>query len=450
MVFAAAAVERAMKIQQVLMRALSGAITWLQAADILGLEPRSVRRWRARLEAGGPVALYDRRCLRPSRRKAPAPEVQRILRLYRERFSGWNVRHFYRFARREHEVRLSYSFGRLALQEAGLVRKGRARGRHRRRREPRPCFGELLHLDGSRHAWLRGRPDERQTLIAVIDDATKRLLYAQLWPAETTAAVMTALRTVFLAHGLPVALYTDRAGWAFHTPTAGGRVDRTHPTQLGRALARLGIDHIASYSPQGRGRSERLNRTLQGRLINEFHLAGLETVAAANAYLTERFVPDYNQEFAHAPTDPGLAFVPLHGVDLDSILCHEEERTVGQDNVVALEQSPYSSPSSRAGAVVPACESPCAAICTASIPSGMVPDAWAAMTPRAGRWPHRRAAAQNARAHDRRARRRRRRRRPGSHPNAAAAHACPSGPGPDRTDHLSTTADFGGRHARRA
>lgn len=338
MVFAAAAVERAMKIQQVLMRALSGAITWLQAADILGLEPRSVRRWRARLEAGGPVALYDRRCLRPSRRKAPAPEVQRILRLYRERFSGWNVRHFYRFARREHEVRLSYSFVRLALQEAGLVRKGRARGRHRRRREPRPCFGELLHLDGSRHAWLRGRPDERQTLIAVIDDATKRLRYAQLWPAETTAAVMTALRTVFLAHGLPVALYTDRAGWAFHTPTAGGRVDRTHPTQLGRALARLGIDHIASYSPQGRGRSERLNRTLQGRLINELHLAGIETVAAANAYLTERFVPDYNQEFAHAPTDPGLAFVPLHGVDLDSILCHEEERTVGQDNVVALEQ----------------------------------------------------------------------------------------------------------------
>jgi transposase len=338
MVFAAAAVERAMKIQQVLMRAMSGAITWLQAADILGLEPRSVRRWRARLEAGGPVALYDRRCRRPSRRKAPALEVQRILRLYRERFSGWNIRHFYRFARREHDVRLSYSFVKLALQEAGLVRKGRARGRHRRRREPRPCFGELLHLDGSRHAWLRLCPDERQTLIAVIDDATKRLLYAQLEPAETTAAVMTALRTVFLAHGLPVALYTDRAGWAFHTPKAGGRVDRTHPTQLGRALARLGIEHIASYSPQGRGRSERLNRTLQGRLIHELHLARIETVAAANAYLTERFVPDYNQEFAHAPADPAAAFVPLHGVDLDSILCHEEERTVGQDNVVALEQ----------------------------------------------------------------------------------------------------------------
>src|SRR5918996_823591 len=202
MVFAAAAAERAMKLQEVLMQALSGAITWLQAADILGLHPRSVRRWRARYEAGGAVALYDQRTRRPSRRQAPAPEVQRILRLYRERFSGWNVRPFYRFARRDHEVRLSYSFVKLALQEAGPVRKGRARGRHRRRREPRPCFGELLHLDGSRHSWLRRCPDAEHTLIAIIDDATKRLLYAQLWPAETTVAVMTALRTVLELHGL--------------------------------------------------------------------------------------------------------------------------------------------------------------------------------------------------------------------------------------------------------
>src|SRR2546427_185855 len=193
MVFAAAAVERAMKIQQVLMRALSGAITWLQAADILGLEPRSVRRWRARFEAGGAVALYDRRRLRPSRRQAPALEVQRILRLYRERFAGWNVRHFYRFARRDHAVTLSYSFVKLALQEAGLVRKGRARGRHRRRRAPLACFGELLHLDGSPHACLRLAPDVRATLISVLDDATKRLLYAQLWPTQTAAAGTTPL-----------------------------------------------------------------------------------------------------------------------------------------------------------------------------------------------------------------------------------------------------------------
>src|SRR3989441_12857565 len=268
MVLAAAALERAMKIQEVIMRALGGAITWLQAADILGLDPRSVRRWRARYEAGGRVALYDRRCLRPSRRQAPALEVQRILRLYRERFTGWNVRPFSRFARRDHAVTLSYSFVKLALQEAGLVRKGRARGRHRRRREPRACFGELLHLDGSPHGWLRHCPDERQILLSVVDDATTRLLYAQLWPAETTAAVFTALYTVFTAWGLPIALYTDRAGWAFHTPKAGGPADRTPLTPVGRALAALGIQHIGPYSPQARGRSERLNRTVQGRLVN--------------------------------------------------------------------------------------------------------------------------------------------------------------------------------------
>jgi len=337
MVFAAAAVERAMKVQEVIMRALSGALTWLQAADILGIDPRSVRRWRARYEAGGPVALYDRRCRRPSRRKAPAPEVQRILRLYRERFSGWNVRHFYRFARREHGVTLSYSFVKLALQEAGLVRKGRARGRHRRRREPRACFGELLHLDGSPHAWLRLAPDLRATLLTVVDDATTRLLYAQLWPAETTAAVFSALHAVFTRWGLPMALYTDRAHWAFHTPKAGGPVDRTHLTQVGQALQRLGIDHIGAYSPQARGRSERLNRTVQGRLVNELALAGITTLAAANAYLTERFLPDYNDEFARPPADPTSAFVPLHGVDLDALLCEQEQRCVGKDNVVTLD-----------------------------------------------------------------------------------------------------------------
>ena len=289
------------------------------------------------------MALYDRRRL-PSPRKAPALEVQRVLRLYRERFTGWNVRHFYRFARRDHGVTLSYSFVKLALQEAGLVRKHRARGRHRRRREPRACLGEMLHLDGSRHAWLRRRPDAQQTLITVLDDATKRLLYAQLWPAETTVAVLTALRTVFARHGLPVALYTDRAGWAFHTPQAGGHVDRTRLTQVGRALAQLGIEHIASYCPQGRGRSERVNRTVQGRLINELALAGITTVEAANGYLTERFLPDYDAEFAHPPVDPTPAFVPLHGVDLDAILCHLEERTIGRDNVVVLNDVPLQVP----------------------------------------------------------------------------------------------------------
>jgi hypothetical protein len=218
------------------------------------------------------------------------------------------------------------------------VPKGRARGRHRRRREPRPCFGELLHLDGSDHEWLALCPGQRQTLLAVIDDATKRVLYAQLWPEETTHAVLTALRAVLAAFGLPMALYTDRAGWAFHTPTAGGPIDRAHPTVVGRILARLGIEHIPSYSPQARGRVERLNRTLQGRVINELRLAGITTLEAANVYLREQFIPDYNTEFPRPPTDPASAFVPLEdGVALDPLLAEDGERLVGRDNVVSFE-----------------------------------------------------------------------------------------------------------------
>jgi transposase len=343
MLFAGPAVERAMKVQEVILRALSGALTWIQAAEILGIHTRSLRRWRARYEAGGVLGLYDGRRGRPSRRKAPIAEVQRLLRLYRDRYGprdghpGFNVRHFHHLARRDHGVTLSYSFVKRALQEAGLVRKGRARGRHRRRREPRPCFGELLHLDGSRHAWLALRPTAQQTLIAVLDDATKRLLYAQLAPAESTHAVMRALHEVFQTYGLPIALYTDRAGWAFYTPTAGGKVDLTRPTQLGRALSQLGIEHIPSYSPQARGRGERLNRTLQGRLINELRLAGCTTADAANAYLRDRFIADYDAQFSRSPADPICAFVPLGAADLQQILCHEEDRTVGQDNVVVLD-----------------------------------------------------------------------------------------------------------------
>src|SRR6266446_1818798 len=336
MLYAAAVVERAMKMQGVILRVLSGALTWLQAADILDLDPRTLRRWRARFDANGALGLYDRR-RQPSRRQAPALEVKRILMLYRDTYRGFNVRHFHQVARREHGVTLSYSFVKLALQEAGLVRKRRARGRHRRRREPRPRFGELLHLDGSPHAWLALCPDQRQTLIAVLDDATKRLLYAQLWPAETLQAVLTALAHVVRTVGLPLALYTDRAGWAFHTPTAGGPVDRDHLTHVGRALARLGIEHIGAYSPQARGRGERLNRTLQDRLVNELRLAGVTTLAAANAYLWEQFIPDYNATFTRPASDPTSAFVPLGDVDLEQILCEEEDRVVGQDNIVSFD-----------------------------------------------------------------------------------------------------------------
>ena len=330
-----------MKVHEVIMRALDGQLTWIQAAEILGRSPRSIRRLRRKLQRYGYDGLFDRRRQTPSPKRAPVAEVQHLLGLYRDRYQGFNVRHFHQLARRQHGVRFCYAFVKKALQSAGLVSRHRPRGRHRRRREPRPCFGELLHLDGSRHRWLARVPDQWFTLIAVVDDATKPLLAAQLWAGgESVVAVMTALRAVLERYGLPMALYTDRAHWAVHTPTAGGAPDRRRPTQVGRALARLGIEHILGFSPQARGRSERVNRTLQDRLVNEYRLAGITTHAAANHYLRERFVPAFNAEFGRAPADPASAFVPLGGVDLDQILCVEEERVVGRDNVVTTDRVP--------------------------------------------------------------------------------------------------------------
>jgi len=339
MAYTSGAVERAMKAQEVILRALAGTLTWIQAAEILGLSARSVRRWRWRLEQYGYEGLFDRRRRVPSPKRAPVAEMQRLLALYRDRYQGFNVRHFHQLARREHGVRFCYAFVKKALQTAGLVPKHRPRGRHRRRREPRACFGELLHLDGSRHRWLPTRPAQWFTLIAVVDDATKRLLYAQLWEGgESVQAILTALRAVIATHGLPMALYTDRASWACHTPTSGTGPDRRRVTQVGRALARLGIEHILGFSPQARGRSERVNRTLQDRLVNEYRLAGITTLAAANRYLRERFLPAFNAEFARPPADPAPAFAPLGATDLDQILCIEEERVVGRDNVVTTER----------------------------------------------------------------------------------------------------------------
>jgi len=327
-----------MRVHEVILRALSGDLTWLQVADILGRSPRSIRRLRLRFQHYGYDGLYDGRRVKPSPRRAPVAEVERILRLYRERYRGFNGRHFYQLARREHAVTLSYTFVKRLLQQAGLLAKHRACGEYRRRREPRPCFGELLHHDGSRHGWLALVPHSRSTLLAVVDDATKRLLYAQLVAGgESVAAIMTALRAGLERYGLPMALYTDRASWAVYTPTSGASFDRHKLTQVGRALQRLGIEHILGYSPQARGRSERVNRTLQDRLVNELRVAGIRTLPAANRYLRDHFIPAFNAEFTRPPADPASAFVPLGAGPVDEVLCHEEPRTVAPDNTVRLD-----------------------------------------------------------------------------------------------------------------
>jgi hypothetical protein len=148
---------------------------------------------------------------------------------------------------------------------------------------------------------------------------------------------VTALKEVVETYGIPMALYSDRASWAFYTPKAGGEVDKENLTQVGRALARLGVEHIPAYTPQARGRSERLNRTLQDRLVNELRAAGIATKKAANQYLRQHFIPQYNQDFTRPPRDPYSVFVSAHGTDLEQIFCFEEPRIVAKDNTVHFE-----------------------------------------------------------------------------------------------------------------
>ena len=328
--------ERAMKIQQVLVRALSGELTWIEAADLMGVSVRTMRRWRRNLEKHGVDGVVDRRC-RPSPRRVPGRVVGWVVRQYKGRYRGFNVRHFHAVLAREHGFEYSYSFVRQVLQYAGLVKVKRPRGRHRIRREPRAMFGEMLHIDGSLHRWLSHCPEERTSLISVVDDATKQLLYAQLVDAEGTVPIFEALRAVFIRLGLPQALYTDRASWAAYTPVKNEPADRSRITQVGRALRRLGIQHILAYSPQARGRSERVNRTLQDRLVNELRVAKIRSLDAANRYLEERFRPQYNLEFGRAPANSASAFITLGNVDLNQILCFEEERVVMRDNTVGCD-----------------------------------------------------------------------------------------------------------------
>ena len=272
--YSEAAVERTMKIQEVILRALAKKINWWQAAEILGISDRQMRRWHRRYEAYGYEGLYDRRRGKPSPRRVPLETVEKVLGLYREKYFDFNVRHFHEKLGEEHDIKLSYMWVKLALQGAGLVKKGRKRGVHRKRRPRRPLPGMLLHLDGSEHGWFQ---DQRwYDLIVILDDATSEIYYAQLVEEESTRTVMAALREVVEQKGCFCALYSDRASHFFLTPQAGEPVDHQRLTQVGRALEELRIEMIPAYSPQARGRGERNFQTWQGRLPQDCACAACE------------------------------------------------------------------------------------------------------------------------------------------------------------------------------
>jgi transposase len=322
-----------------------GEIGQAEAAEMLGVSVRTLQRWIDRFEEAGAEGLSDRRLGRPSPQRAPAEELERMLGLFKDKYSDFTVKHFHEQLVQRHNYMLGYTVTKLALQAAGLVRRAPGRSKHRKRRPRRPLRGMLLHQDGSRHAWLEGQPG--LDLIVTLDDATSEVLSLFLVEEEGTASTFRGLREVVGEHGLFVALYTDRGSHYFETPKAGEKVSKTQLTQVGRALKQLGIEHIAAYSPQARGRSERLFRTLQDRLPKELRLAGITTIEAANAWLKTHYMAQHNRLFAIAPEEDGTAFVADRAGAWRDILCVIEERVVGNDNTVAWDGRRLQLPQSR-------------------------------------------------------------------------------------------------------
>jgi transposase len=329
-----AAVERAMKLQDVMLRAMAKRITWFQAAEILNISCRQMQRWKTRFEHEGYEGLFDRRRGIPSPKRVPLETVEMVLRLYQQEYFDFNVRHFHEKLSSEHDIHLSYTWVKQALQGAGLVKTRRKRGKHRKRRPRRPLPGMLLHIDASQHRWFCD--DRWYDLLVIMDDATSEIYYAQLVAEESTRTVMTALRAVIEQKGLFCALYSDRASHFFVTPKTGEPVDHNRLTQVGRALRELGIQLIPAYSPQARGRSERGFGTWQGRLPQELRLRRSHTIAAANQFLRERYINEFNQRFMVKAAERGTAFVPLKRKDLDLVFSLQHERVVGRDNTVSF------------------------------------------------------------------------------------------------------------------
>ncbi|HEX8807457.1 MAG TPA: ISNCY family transposase [Xanthobacteraceae bacterium] len=321
-------------------------LTGEEAGELLGLSGRHFRRLCVRYEEDGVEGLRDRRIGKVSPRRAAERELERMHELFRERYSDFTVKHFHEQLVHRHNYKLCYTVTRLSLQAAGLVAKAKRRGAHRKRRVRRPLPGMLLFQDGSTHRWLAALGHDLD-LVVTLDDATGEIYSAILVEQEGTMSSFLGLAETIERHGLFGAFYTDRGGHYFFTPKQSRKVDKTQPTQVGRALSQLGITHIASYSPQGRGRMERVFGTLQKRLPQELRLARIKTMAGANRYLKERFVPDYNARFAVPPAEPGSAFVPYAGRPIADILCLQEDRVVGADNCVSYHRRSLQIPPQR-------------------------------------------------------------------------------------------------------
>lgn len=312
---------------------LEGRLTQEEAARLLGICERSFRRYINRYEEKGLDGLIDKRLEQVSHRKAPVDEVMALTDRYQRRYQGWNVKHFFAKYREDGGSR-GYTWVKNTLQAQGAVKAAKGKGKHRRRRERSPLPGMMIHQDGSTHQWTEG---QYWDLIVTMDDATNEHYAMFFVGQEGTLSSLRGVQDVIEAKGIFSSFYSDRGSHYWHTPVAGGKVDKSNPTQFGRAMAQLGIQMIAAYSPEARGRSERMFRTHQDRLVKELALHQITDMEAANRYLKAHYLPRFNAEFQVPATETGSAFVSCVGTSVTDILCEQYERQVGKDNCVQFE-----------------------------------------------------------------------------------------------------------------
>ena len=310
-------------------------LTFDDAARMLGVSGRTLRRYRVRYDEQGLGGLMDKRLAQASARKASVDEVLALVQRYRSYHLGWNVQHFYSWYKRDGGQR-SYTWVKNELQRAQAVPKASKRGAHRKRRDRAALPGMLIHQDGSTHQWVS---DKQWDLIVTMDDATSEHYSMFFVEEEGTFSSFAGVKEAILKQGLFCSFYSDRGSHYWHTPQAGGKVDKKNLTQFGRAMHQLGIEMIPAYSPEARGRSERAFQTHQDRLVKELAYHGITTMEAANRYLDEVYCPAFNAEFREAARETGSAFVPLFNPSqIHDILCEQFERTVGRDNCVSFER----------------------------------------------------------------------------------------------------------------
>jgi len=324
---------RRMRFEEIYSNRKERGLTVEQAAELLGVHVRTFCRWSRRYESEGAEGLYDKRLGKMANNAAPVDEVISILNLFETKYSNFNVAHFYDKYREWHEGERSYTWVKNHLQKSGLVKKAKKKGAHRRKRPRAPMAGMMLHQDGSDHEWV---PNIKWDLIVTMDDSNNEIYLAFFVAEEGTWSSFRGVKEVIEEYGLFCSLYTDRGSHYWHTPEVGGKVDKNNLTQFGRAMRELNIRMIPAYSPEARGRSERMFKTLQDRLPKELQLAGITDMEKANKFLKETFIPAFNKRFMAKPEHEEKAFVSWsNSLDLDDILCVKEQRIVAKDNTVS-------------------------------------------------------------------------------------------------------------------